>query len=59
MDVKCDYCDGFFDDQLENCPNCGAMMDGWTCHSLPGYVNMIPVIVLFGFIYVKGERLHN
>ena len=24
MDVKCDYCDGFFDDQLEKCPNCGA-----------------------------------
>ena len=24
MDVKCDYCDGFYEDQLENCPNCGA-----------------------------------
>ncbi len=24
MDVKCDYCDSFYDDQLEKCPNCGA-----------------------------------
>ena len=24
MDVKCDYCGSFFDDQLATCPNCGA-----------------------------------
>ena len=24
MDIKCEYCDGFFDDQRENCPHCGA-----------------------------------
>ncbi|MBR5420732.1 MAG: hypothetical protein IK115_06245 [Lachnospiraceae bacterium] len=24
MDVKCGYCDSFFDDTLEKCPNCGA-----------------------------------
>ena len=24
MDTKCDYCDGFYDDQLESCPHCGA-----------------------------------
>ena len=24
MNVKCEYCDGYFDDQLETCPNCGG-----------------------------------
>ncbi len=24
MDTKCEYCDGFYDDQMENCPHCGA-----------------------------------
>ena len=24
MEVKCDYCNGNFDDTLENCPHCGA-----------------------------------
>ncbi|MBR3307449.1 MAG: hypothetical protein IKI75_09395 [Lachnospiraceae bacterium] len=24
MDVKCDFCNGYFDDQQENCPFCGA-----------------------------------
>lgn len=24
MNVKCDYCNNFFDDQEENCPHCGA-----------------------------------
>ena len=24
METKCDYCDSFYDDTLEKCPNCGA-----------------------------------
>lgn len=24
MKIKCEYCDGMFDDTLEKCPNCGA-----------------------------------
>lgn len=24
MNVKCEYCDSYFDDQLEACPNCGG-----------------------------------